>query len=163
MKINNDKVLSDFSRAIAAKIEKDTDLVTQKIAQFVDTNVIKAKFDKGFPGHELTEKTKKKKGSSQVGVDSGRLLAAATAFVNWSLYPTKIGTNRPSIVKKKYGLTEYSHMVKTKKGGKLDFIGITEKDLQTVELQIKKEFGSKKYKGDGKLRLVKKSVEDDDK
>ena len=148
----------DFARQVKHQIEKDIDEITQRLADFTDNNIIAHKFEAGFPGHELQPTTIKKKGNDRVGIKSGALLRAATAFTTWSLYPASVGGQRPAAIKRKNGLTAYSNFVKTKIGGELDFLSITPEEITNLQSKIKQFFSQKNYKGNGRLRIVRKEV-----
>ncbi len=145
--------ISNFSREIIKATENDANIVTQQLATFIDNQVIARKFDEGFPGHQLSQRTIKRKKSTKVGIETGALRRAATLFTNWSLFHHRAGMVYRAAVKKKYGLTWYAHMVRTRIGGELDFLGLSKEDLTNVENKIQALYRAKNYKGSGKVRI----------
>lgn len=146
----------EFGKLLLKQLTKDTDQITQQLADFIDENVIRRKFEQGFPGHKLTPAYAKKKGSSKVGVNTGKLRAAATAFTNWQLYASTPGALKPALIKGKKGLTAYSEKVKTKIGGELDYLALNSQDLINVGNQARTLYARKNYQGSGKLKFVKR-------
>jgi len=148
----------DFIKQVKRQLEKDTDEVVQQLVEFVDTAIISHKFDDGFPGHELQPTTIKKKGSNKVGVDTGALMRAATALNNWDVSTTVAGTQRFAARKQVFGLTAYSHYVRTKIGGQIDFLSITDEDIVKLQSKTKELFSRKKYTSSGRIRKIIKEI-----
>lgn len=138
-------------------LQRDIDPIVSRLQTVIDNNVIDQKFQEGFPGHENTPSTIKKKGSNKVGTDTGKLREAATLWNNWTVYPFReSSTVRPLARKEKHGLTDYSDYVRTKVGGLLDFLALESKDIASLEIDIRKEFGKRQYKGTGIVKVIRK-------
>lgn len=152
--------ISNFGNVIQETLHKDLDELISALATHVDENVIDQKFQEGFPGHKLTERTIRKKGHNRVGEDTGALRRAATLWTNWSIWPTSLGNVRPAMVKKRHGLTAYANMVKTKIGGVVDYLAVEGDDVVKMQDFIRWKMKAKGYSGDFGLKIYEKAAEE---
>lgn len=147
-----------FIDKLEAQAKVDLAKVRDQLGDFIDKEIIDRKFHEGFPGHELQYSTRARKGNARVGIDSGRLRKAATAFTNYSLYSPDFGRRYRLMQKKKAGLTPYSHLVKTRVGGELDIIGIDAQDIIQIERKTSELLKKYNIGGNGLLKIVRKNM-----
>ena len=133
-----------------------------RLANFIDTDVIDRNFKEGFPDNAILSSTLKRKKNKKIGEETGRLRAKATSFTSYQLFEPKVGTRTILFKKKKSGLTPYSHLVSTSIGGEIDFLEITADDLASISTKFAQIIRSLGYGSNGKMNLLKKSVPDEE-
>ena len=159
--VANKKIsIKDLKREVAFELSKDLIAVTEEAGKVIDENITQ-KFSRGFPENELQKSTIKRKGSSQVGIKTGALFRAATAFTNYKVFQPTVGNVRPLLTKQKRGLTPYSEIVATKIGGELDYLEITSKDKVILGNAIGRLLAKRGYRTNNQIRVIRKSVDGD--
>ena len=151
-----DSAINKLLKDIQKEVEVSGDIVVKELATFIDREVIEDKFDRNFPGHELTEQTIKRKGHGIVGVETGELKRQATKFTNWSIFSVQAGVHRQALTKEATKLTSYALFVRTKSNGFLNYLDLTSKDIANIGREASRIFRRRNFSSSSQIRNLRK-------
>lgn len=151
--------LKSFAKEIQNKFQRDSLTIRDKLAEFIDQEVIKKNFN-GFKEHAVGVSYAKRKKGSKIGEETGRLKKESTSFTKWSLYSHFPGRRGIILIKKRAGLTPYSHLVHTIGGGEIDFLKMEDSNVVELSAKIRSTVTKMEYKSNAGIKLLKKSFPD---
>lgn len=149
-----EKLADDLKKEVSEKYRKDLLVIQQRLARFIDVNIIGEKFRSGFNGHKLKKSTIKKKGNDKLGVETGALRKAAVAFTSWQMFGATLSKKHQFMIKDQNKFTDYSSAFRTEIGGKIDIVKLEPEDISKINSELKIILNSLGYSAKGFLRIL---------